>query len=151
MLNKVQLIGNLGKNPEIRHLDSGVSVANFTLATSEKYKNKAGEKIEITDWHNIVVWGKLVDIIEKYLSKGDQIYIEGKLKTRSYENSGVKKYITEVVLEQYKGELKILSSSGGENQNMETGNQEVKFDKPGSKYNVNDIGTDNEEDNDLPF
>lgn|SRR5690606_2264980 len=96
-LNKVQLIGRVGKDPESRNLDNGKTVTNFSLATSEKYKNKSGETVEDTQWHNIVLWGKPAEVAAKYVSKGDQIYIEGKLQTRSWEKDGVTKYITEVV------------------------------------------------------
>ncbi|WP_456463730.1 single-stranded DNA-binding protein [Lutibacter sp.] len=97
--NKVQLIGNLGNNPEIITLDSGKKLAKFSLATNESYKNAEGEKITNTDWHNIIAWGKTAEIIEKYLDKGNEIAIEGKLTSRSYEDKdGNKKYITEVVV-----------------------------------------------------
>jgi single-strand DNA-binding protein len=97
-VNKVILIGNLGKDPEIRRLDNGRSVANFSLATSESYKNKNGEKVTSTEWHNIVLWTPLAEIAEKYLHKGNQVYIEGKVTTRSYDDKdGNKKYITEIV------------------------------------------------------
>ncbi|MCK5823006.1 MAG: single-stranded DNA-binding protein [Bacteroidales bacterium] len=96
-VNKVILLGNVGKDPEVRHLESGVSVAKFTLATSEKYTNKSGEKVETTEWHNIVVWRKLAEIVEKYIKKGSQIYLEGKITTRSYEKDNEKKYFTEIV------------------------------------------------------
>ncbi len=96
-VNKVILIGNVGKDPEVRHLESGVSVARFTLATNEKYTNKSGEKVETTEWHNIVVWRKLADIVEKYVKKGNQIYLEGKITYRTYEKDGQTKYFTEIV------------------------------------------------------
>ena len=97
-VNKVILLGNLGKDPEVRRLDDGRGVANFSLATSETYKNKSGEKITNTEWHNIVLWSPLADIAENYLKKGSQVYIEGKISNRSYEDKdGVKKYISEVV------------------------------------------------------
>ncbi|WP_457610704.1 single-stranded DNA-binding protein [Lutibacter sp.] len=97
--NKVQLIGNLGNNPEIITLDSGKKLAKFSLATNESYKNAEGEKITNTDWHNVIAWGKTAEIIEKYLEKGNEIAIEGKLTSRSYEDKdGNKKYITEVVV-----------------------------------------------------
>lgn len=95
-LNKVQLIGRLGKDPETRNFDNGSQVANFSVATDESYKNKKGEKVESTEWHNIVIWGKLAEVAVKYLNKGDQVYLEGKLKTRSWEKDGVTKYITEI-------------------------------------------------------
>ena len=97
-VNKVILLGNLGKDPEVRRLDDGRAVANFSLATSETYKNKSGEKVTNTEWHNIVLWSPLADIAENYLKKGSQVYIEGKVSNRSYEDKdGVKKYISEVV------------------------------------------------------
>ena len=97
-VNKVILLGNLGKDPEVRRLDDGRGVANFSLATSETYKKKSGEKVTNTEWHNIVLWSPLADIAENYLKKGSQVYIEGKISNRSYEDKdGVKKYISEVV------------------------------------------------------
>lgn len=97
-VNKVILVGRLGKDPEVRNLDSGVAVANFTLATSESYKDKTtGEKKEVTEWHNIVLWRGLAEIAQRYLHKGDMVYIEGKLRSRSWEKEGVTRYITEVV------------------------------------------------------
>ena len=96
--NKVQLIGNLGNNPEIITLDSGKKLAKFSIATNESYKNAQGEKIKDTQWHNVVAWNKTAEIIEKYLEKGNEVAIEGKLTSRSYETSeGEKRYITEVV------------------------------------------------------
>ena len=97
-VNKVILLGNLGKDPEVRRMDDGRGVANFSLATSETYKNKSGDKVTNTEWHNIVLWSPLADIAENYLKKGSQVYIEGKISNRSYEDKdGVKKYISEVV------------------------------------------------------
>lgn len=96
-LNKVILVGNLGKDPEVRHLEGGIAVARFSLATSESYKDKAGQHIEQTEWHNIVVWRTLAESAEKYLKKGMTIYIEGKLRTRSWDDKGFKRYMTEIV------------------------------------------------------
>ncbi len=96
-VNKVILVGNLGKDPEIRYLENNASVANFTLATTEGY-TKDGQRIEQTEWHNIVMWRGLAEIAAKYLKKGSQIYLEGKIRTRSYDDKeGVKRYITEIV------------------------------------------------------
>ena len=96
--NKVQLIGNLGNNPEIITLDSGKKLAKFSIATNESYKNAQGEKVTDTQWHNVVAWNKTAEIIEKYLEKGNEVAIEGKLTSRSYETAeGEKRYITEVV------------------------------------------------------
>jgi len=96
--NKVQLIGNLGKDPEIVNLESGKVLAKFSIATNESYKNAQGEKVTDTQWHNIVAWGKTAQIVEKYVAKGKEVAIEGKLTTRSWEDKeGMKRYITEVV------------------------------------------------------
>ena len=96
--NKVQLIGNLGNNPEIITLESGKKLAKFSIATNESYKNSKGEKVTDTQWHNIVAWNKTAEIIEKYLTKGSEVMVEGKLTSRSYDTKeGEKKYITEVV------------------------------------------------------
>jgi len=97
-VNKVILLGNLGKDPEVRYLDNGVAVANFSLATTENYKNKAGERVSQTEWHNIVVWRGLAEVAEKYLKKGASVYIEGKIKTRKWENKdGNTRYNTEIL------------------------------------------------------
>ena len=96
--NKVQLIGNLGNDPEIINLESGKTLAKFSIATNDSYKNASGEKVTDTQWHNVVAWGKTAEIIEKYVTKGKEIAIEGKLTSRSYETKeGEKRYITEVV------------------------------------------------------
>ena len=96
--NKVQLIGNLGQDPEIINLESGKKLARFTLATNESYKNTNGEKITDTQWHQIVAWGKTADIIEKYVVKGKEVAIDGKLTTRTWQDKdGMKRYTTEVV------------------------------------------------------
>lgn len=101
-VNKVILVGNLGKDPEVRHLEGGVSVANFSLATSESYRDKNGQRVEQTEWHNIVVWRGLADVAEKYLRKGSKIYLEGKLKTRSWDDKdGNKRYSTDIVAETF--------------------------------------------------
>jgi len=96
-LNKVTLIGRLGRDPEIRYFESGTAKANFPLATSETYTNKEGQRVENTEWHNIIFWRQLAEIAEKYLKKGALVYIEGKLRTRSWDDQdGNKKYITEI-------------------------------------------------------
>lgn len=97
-VNKVILIGNLGKDPEVRHLENGAAVANFPIATTESYKDRNGNRQEQTEWHNIVLWRGLAEIAEKYLRKGSQVFIEGKLRSRSWEDKeGNTRYITEVV------------------------------------------------------
>lgn len=105
--NKVQLIGNLGNDPEILILDSGKKLAKFSIATNETYKNAQGEKVTDTQWHNVVAWNKTADIIEQYVTKGREIAIEGKLTSRSYDDAeGIKRYVTEVVC----NELLLLGS-----------------------------------------
>ncbi|MBT8182758.1 MAG: single-stranded DNA-binding protein [Eudoraea sp.] len=95
--NKVQLIGNLGQDPEIVNLDNGGKLAKFSVATNEIYKNSKGEKVTDTQWHNVVAWGKTAEIVENYLTKGNEVAVEGKLIHRSYENKeGEKRYITEI-------------------------------------------------------
>jgi len=98
MVNKVILIGNVGKDPDVRYLEGNVPVAHFPLATSETYRNRDGEKVTQTEWHNIVVWRGLAKVVEDYVKKGQALYIEGKIRSRSYEDkTGNKRYITEIV------------------------------------------------------
>jgi single-strand DNA-binding protein len=124
-VNKVILVGRLGKDPEVRNLENGATVCNFTMATSESYKDKTtNEKKEITEWHNIVLWRGLAEIAAKYLHKGDMIYVEGKLRTRSWEKEGVTRYTTEIIGDQ----MTMLSTqrSGGSG----GGNSEYKPSAP---------------------
>ena len=96
-LNKVLLIGNVGKDPEIRHLQGGASVATITLATSERYRDRNGESREMTEWHTIIAWRQLADLAENYIRKGSQIYVEGKIRSRSWDDqNGQKRYVTEI-------------------------------------------------------
>ncbi|MEM9337217.1 MAG: single-stranded DNA-binding protein [Bacteroidota bacterium] len=112
-VNKVILVGRLGKDPEVRHLENGATVANFSIATSETYKDRTtGERREQTEWHNIVLWRGLAEIVEKYVKKGDMIYVEGKLRTRSWEKDGITRYTTEVV-----GDNMTMLGGGGNNGN----------------------------------
>jgi single-strand DNA-binding protein len=103
MLNKVMLIGNLGRDPEVRHTTSGQTVASFSLATSRKWRDRDGNRQEQTEWHNIVCWGRQAEIAGQYLTKGRQIYVEGRIQTRSWDDqqSGEKKYRTEVVCDNF--------------------------------------------------
>jgi len=95
--NKVQLIGNLGNNPEIRTTEAGRKMARFSIATNETYRSAKGDKVTETQWHNLIAWGKVADIAEKYLSKGSEVAVEGKLVNRNYvDKEGVKRYITEI-------------------------------------------------------
>jgi len=110
-VNKVILVGNLGKDPELRYTPSGAAVASFSLATSERFKDRNGEMQEKTEWHNIVAWRQLAEICGKFLHKGKQVYIEGKIQTRSYDDrDGNKRYITEIVADQ----MQMLGGRGDE-------------------------------------
>ena len=125
-VNKVILVGNLGKDPELRYTPSGTAVVTFSLATTERYKDRDGNKQTKTEWHNIVAWRQLAEICGKYLHKGKQIYIEGKIQNRSYDDrDGNKRYISEVVV----NEMQMLGSrddnqqGGGQNQQQKHHNQ----------------------------
>ncbi len=111
-LNKVLLIGNLGKDPEVRYTASGTAIASFSLATSEKFKNKDGEWEERTEWHNVTLWGRLAEIAGEYLGKGKTVYIEGRLQTRKWQDKdGKDRYTTEIVGEK----MQMLSRKDGSN------------------------------------
>ena len=148
-VNRVILIGNLGKDPEIRNLEGGVKKASFSLATTESYKGKNGEKIDQTEWHNIVLWRGLADVAESYLKKGNTIYVEGKIKNRDYtDKDGNKRYITEIVADN----MVMLGSrrdqqTGGEYngpQKQEKAPQQESYEQPADL--TADTGGD-----DLPF
>jgi single-strand DNA-binding protein len=144
MVNKVVLVGLLGKNPESQEAN-GKTVAKFSLATSEKYKDKSGEKQETTTWHNIVVWGSLADICVKYLQKGSLVYVEGKISNRSWDDKdGNKKYITEIVC----SEMKML---GGKSEQSENKPTERKTAADNVKPNNQSVATDDFDDSQLPF
>lgn len=139
-INKVILIGNLGRDPEVMTFDNGVKKASFSLATTESYKNREGNRVEQTEWHNIVLWRGLAEVAEKYLQKGSQVYVEGKLKTRSYEQDGIKKYVTEIF---------------GDNMTMlgrrEGGNNGESQQKPTSQPQASQDSVVEAPDDDLPF
>lgn len=139
-INKVILLGNLGKDPEIRYLEGGTAVANFTLATSENYKDKtSGERKTITEWHNVVLWRGLAEITEKYLKKGNQVYIEGKLRTRQWQDKdGNTRYTTEIVAEN-------MQMIGRKDDNPSTSTPDSSALPPSPE-----IGHENVDD-DLPF
>lgn len=139
-VNKVILVGNLGKDPEVRHLENGAAVANFPIATTESYKDKNGNRQEQTEWHNIVLWRGLADIAEKYLRKGSQVYIEGKLRSRSWEDKeGNTRYITEVIGDN-------LTMLGGKPP-AESNDSPVVKSNPATKP----AAVQEEDDDDLPF
>lgn len=143
-VNKVILIGNLGKDPEVRHLESGATVANFSIATSESYTDRnTGQRVDNTDWHNIVLWRGLAEIAEKYLKKGHKVYVEGKLRTRSWQDKdGNTRYTTEVVGDN----MTMLSRADNaqqENQQYPPTKEEVKSDPLPNSFNG--------DEDDLPF
>jgi len=127
MLNKVILIGNVGQDPEVKVMQSGSKVVNFSLATSESWKDKNGEKKENTEWHRIVVYGdKLPDIIGQYVKKGTKLYIEGAIKSRKYTDaSGQERTIVEIVIQNFSGIVKILDSRNTNNNNINTNNNNI--------------------------
>lgn len=130
-VNKVILVGNLGKDPEVRHLEGGVAVASFSIATTEVYKDKTGTRQEQTEWHNIVVWRGLAEVAEKYLKKGMTIYIEGKLRTRSWDDKeGHKRYSTEVVGDTFTILSKKENQSTGSNEQSDLSAPKTGDDLP---------------------
>ncbi|MEX2379525.1 MAG: single-stranded DNA-binding protein [Vicingaceae bacterium] len=146
-VNKVILVGNLGKDPEVRHLESGAVVANFPIATTETYKDKSGNRQEQTEWHNIVLWRGLAEVAEKYLRKGNQVYIEGKLRSRSWEDKeGNTRYITEVIGDN----MTMLGSKGSSSDNSSSSapsNESKQAEKPAESPDL----SSSEEEDDLPF
>ena len=146
-VNKVILIGNLGKDPEVRHLENGAVVANFSIATSEVYTEKStGERKEVTDWHDIVVWRGLAEVVEKYVKKGYKVYVEGKLKKRSWQDKeGNTRYTTEIIAD----ELSILSRP----ENTERSNEQKQVytteGTPNQPDKIQELLSDDNDD--LPF
>lgn len=138
-VNKAILVGNVGNDPEVKHLEGDNKVANFSLATSEAYKDKQGEKQTKTEWHRITVWGKLVDIVEKWVTKGQQLYIEGKIVTRSYDDKeGIKRYTTEIVLNGFGSTLQMIGKKSDN-------------DASAPKTDSDQSSSDPDDDPDLPF
>lgn len=145
-VNKVILIGNLGKDPEVRRLENGAVVASFSIATSETYVDKTtGERKDNTDWHNIVVWRGLAEVVEKYVRKGQKIYVEGKLKTRSWtDQAGATRYTTEVVAD----ELTILTPRNDQEKPSGSANPPYPTEEP---QNPSPMNLDISPNDDLPF
>jgi single-strand DNA-binding protein len=140
-VNKVILVGRLGKDPELRTLNDGAKVCNFSMATSESYKDKqTGEKKEVTEWHNIVLWRGLAEIASKFLNKGSQVYIEGKLRTRSWEKDGVTRYTTEVIADN-------MTMLGGKGSGS-SASSDSSDDSPSRGYSDNNKTVS---DDDMPF
>ena len=154
MVNKVILIGNLGRDPEVRSTPSGQPVANFTLATSRRWRDKNGQKQEQTEWHTVVCWGKQAEIAGQYLTKGKQVYVEGRLQTRSWDdrNTGEKRYKTEVICETFQ----MLGQRGGDFDSQGTGGgysaspAQPSSGGGGASYDEGGYGGEPEED-DIPF
>ncbi len=145
-VNKVILVGNLGKDPEVRHLESGVMVANFTLATTESYKDRnTGERKQQTEWHNIVLWRGLAEVAEKYLKKGNQVYVEGKLRTRSWnDQDGNTRYTTEIVADN-------MTMLGGRPAASSDNNPQMAGEVSAPVAASSNITAVNDETDDLPF
>ena len=136
------LIGNLGKDPEVRHLENGTSVANFSLATTETYKDKSGQRQSQTEWHNIVLWRGLAEIAEKYLKKGNPVYIEGKIRSRSWnDKDGITRYTTEIVADNM-----TMLGSKRDNEERESNYQSQDFSGNEDRGSVSEEPKD-----DLPF
>ena len=155
-INKVILVGNVGKDPEIRHLEGGIAVAKFPLATSEIYKTKDGQRVDQTEWHNIVMWRGLAESAEKYLRKGALVYIEGKIRTRSWDDKeGNKKYTTEIVADT----MTMLSSSRKPDEHNASGSgaQRTSLNDDSTTINISasntntTSSTENTSGDDLPF
>jgi single-strand DNA-binding protein len=146
-INKAILVGHVGKDPVIQYVKEDLPVARFTLATSETFKGKSGEKQTTTEWHNIVAWRQTAKVVEQYVKKGAQLYIEGKITNRSYEKDGVTKYFTEIVVDT----LQMLGRPDGTSQTAATG---IQKEEPAVTDNINEIidgGGTFEETDDLPF
>ncbi len=140
-VNKVILIGNLGKDPEVRYTSSGQAVANFPIATTEVSTNKEGNKQEYTEWHRIVAWGRLAEICGEYLTKGKPVYIEGSIRTRSWEDkTGNTRWTTEIVARN----MQMLGSAGGDNSSSS-----YSDDQSSSDFSLDDSSIDSDED--IPF
>lgn len=147
-INKVILVGNVGKDAEVRYLDNGVAVASFSLATSENYTAKNGEKVTTTEWHNIVAWRALGEFAGKYIQKGKQIYVEGQLRSRSYDDKdGIKRYVTEI----YANTIQLLGRKEGGDGNA-PGSIPADYSKaePVASSVVSDFDAGDSTD-DLPF
>jgi single-strand DNA-binding protein len=146
-VNKAILIGFVGNDPEVKYLDSGTPVANFRLATSENYTNKAGEKVSQTEWHNIVLWRGLAGIAEKYVKKGTQLYIEGRIRTRSWDDrEGNKRFTTEIVADN----MQLMGRKGDSGAENIPQHNNIPESQPSSKAS-DEFVSENDAADDLPF
>ena len=154
-VNKVILVGNLGRDPEIRSLQDGNKVANLSVATSESWRDKTtGERRDKTEWHRVVIFNeRIIDVVEKYLKKGAKVYLEGALQTRKWtDQSGVEKYTTEVVLQRFRGELTMLDSrGGGESGGSEGGDEGGGYSGGSSPRGGGGRAPAGDLDDDIPF
>ena len=154
-VNKVILVGNLGRDPEVRYAQSGSKIVNLSVATSESWKDReTGERREKTEWHRVVIFNdRLADVAEQYLRKGAKVYLEGQLQTRKWTgNDGIEKYSTEVVLQRYRGELTMLdsrSSSGYESSNQPSQGNDGMADSVSGEVTTEDLSS--ELDDEIPF
>jgi len=147
-VNKVILVGNVGRDPEVKYLDQDVAVARFTLATSESYRAKSGERVETTEWHNIVLWRGLAKVAEQYVKKGSKLYIEGKITHRQYEQDGVTKFFTEIV----GNNMVMLDSKDSREKSNENYNKETAPSNTAQPNSVIEPEMDDSGgDEDLPF
>ena len=147
MLNKATLIGRLGRDPEIRHPQDGKQIATFSIATSERYMDKSGERQEKTEWHKIVVFGKTADIVEKYVGKATQLYIEGKLQSRKWEDiTGADRYTTEIAIGGYGTTLQMLDTRNSNGASKKPQATKPEQSTPASEA-IDDVGFDD----DIPF
>jgi len=151
-INKVILVGHVGKDPVVRYIDKGVAVASFSLATSESYTNKQGETVTLTEWHNIVLWRALAEVAEKTVKKGTQVYIVGKIKTRSYvDKDGINKYITEILGDTMLVLEKKQTSTGYQTESVK-GENAVNEPAETYKMQTDDFhSAPGQEEDDLPF
>ncbi|MCL2673294.1 MAG: single-stranded DNA-binding protein [Alphaproteobacteria bacterium] len=150
-VNKVILVGNLGRDPEVRQAGSGAKVVSFSMATSENWKDKSGQRQEKTEWHRIVIFNpNLAEVAEKYLRKGSKVYIEGSLQTRKWnDQSGQEKYTTEVVLGNFRGELALLDSKPGSGGSQ--GGYEDSGSQPQSSQGWDNASAGTVADDEIPF
>lgn len=143
-LNKVQLIGNMGRDPEIRYTNDNRAIANLTVATTESWNSKDGGRQDKTEWHRVVIFGKLAEVVEKYLKKGDKVYFEGKLQTRQWtDKEGQERYTTEIVVDSFGGQMVMLGKGG----NSEGGS----FDQSPAKSSAPQVSQEPDFDDDIPF
>lgn len=158
-VNKVILVGNVGKDPEVHFIEANVAVARFPFATSETYRSRDGEKVTTTEWHNIVLWRGLAEVADKFVKKGSQLYIEGKIRTRSYDDKeGNKRYITEIVADNMqmlgrKGDAESAGTRDSQEAAQSPDNNSYVNSSPDTGNGTNDdpLGSNSDENDDLPF